>query len=87
MGVEPTTLAAKDRINGFEGREGHRTLFASVGLEGASAAAIIRRNGRRTWRGSRSDGAGMNDPDCRIDSRGRYRKDDGFAGDWPVRSR
>ena len=30
MGVEPTTLAAKDRINGFEGREGHRTPFASA---------------------------------------------------------
>ena len=29
MGVEPTILAAKDRINGFEGHEGHRTLFAS----------------------------------------------------------
>jgi hypothetical protein len=30
VGVEPTILAAKDRINGFEGHEGHRTLFASV---------------------------------------------------------
>ena len=30
MGVEPTTLPAKDRINGFEGHEDHRTLFASV---------------------------------------------------------
>jgi hypothetical protein len=30
VGVEPTTLAAKDRINGFEGREGHRTPFASA---------------------------------------------------------
>ncbi len=30
MGVEPTTLAAKDRINGFEGHEDHRTPFASV---------------------------------------------------------
>ena len=29
MGVEPTILAAKDRINGFEGHEGHRTPFAS----------------------------------------------------------
>lgn len=29
MGVEPTILAAKDRINGFEGHEDHRTLFAS----------------------------------------------------------
>ena len=30
MGVEPTIRAAKDRIAGFEGREGHRTPFASV---------------------------------------------------------
>jgi hypothetical protein len=30
VGVEPTILAAKDRINGFEGHEDHRTLFASV---------------------------------------------------------
>ena len=30
MGVEPTTLAAKDRINGFEGHEDHRTSFASA---------------------------------------------------------
>lgn len=30
MGVEPTILAAKDRINGFEGHEDHRTLFASI---------------------------------------------------------
>ena len=31
VGVEPTILAAKDRINGFEGHEGHRTPFASDG--------------------------------------------------------
>jgi hypothetical protein len=30
VGVEPTIPAAKDRINGFEGHEDHRTLFASV---------------------------------------------------------
>jgi len=30
VGVEPTIRAAKDRIAGFEGREGHRTPFASV---------------------------------------------------------
>jgi hypothetical protein len=30
VGVEPTTLAAGDRINGFEGHEGHRTPFASA---------------------------------------------------------
>ena len=29
VGVEPTILAAEDRINGFEGHEGHRTPFAS----------------------------------------------------------
>ena len=29
VGVEPTILAAEDRINGFEGHEDHRTLFAS----------------------------------------------------------
>jgi hypothetical protein len=30
VGVEPTIRSAKDRIDGFEGREDHRTLFASV---------------------------------------------------------
>jgi len=30
VGVEPTIRPAKDRIAGFEGRERHRTLFASV---------------------------------------------------------
>jgi hypothetical protein len=30
VGVEPTILAAKDRINGFEGHEDHRTPFASI---------------------------------------------------------
>jgi hypothetical protein len=34
VGVEPTILAAKDRINGFEGHEDHRTSFASVGIIG-----------------------------------------------------
>ena len=29
VGVEPTIRPAKGRIAGFEGREGHRTLFAS----------------------------------------------------------
>src|SRR5260370_35744788 len=29
VGVEPTIRPAKDRITGFEGRESHRTLFAS----------------------------------------------------------
>ena len=31
MGVEPTTRLAKRRVAGFEGREGHRTNFASAG--------------------------------------------------------
>jgi hypothetical protein len=31
VGVEPTIRPAKDRITGFEGRERHRTLFASGG--------------------------------------------------------
>ena len=30
VGVEPTIRPARDRIAGFEGRERHRTLFASV---------------------------------------------------------
>ena len=30
MGVEPTILAAKDRINGFEGHEDHRAPGASA---------------------------------------------------------
>src|SRR5216110_2915595 len=30
VGVEPTIRPAKDRIAGFEGRESHRTLFAST---------------------------------------------------------
>ncbi len=30
VGVEPTILAAKDRIHGFEGHEDHRTPFAPV---------------------------------------------------------
>ena len=29
VGVEPTIRPAKDRITGFEGRERHRTIFAS----------------------------------------------------------
>ena len=32
VGVEPTIRPAKDRIAGFEGREGHRTPFASTGI-------------------------------------------------------
>ena len=39
MGVEPTILAAKDRINGFEGHEDHRTSFASVWIIGMRGGA------------------------------------------------
>jgi hypothetical protein len=37
VGVEPTIRPAKDRIAGFEGREDHRTPFASVGSIGSGA--------------------------------------------------
>lgn len=30
MGVEPIIRSAKERIAGFEGRENHRTFFASA---------------------------------------------------------
>ncbi len=30
MGVEPTIRSAKGRIGGFEGRDSHRTVFASA---------------------------------------------------------
>jgi hypothetical protein len=30
VGVEPTIRSAKGRISGFEGRDSHRTIFASV---------------------------------------------------------
>ena len=33
MGVEPTIRSAKGRISGFEGRDSHRTIFASGGLK------------------------------------------------------
>ena len=32
MGVEPTIRLAKSRIAGFEGRDSHRTIFASNGI-------------------------------------------------------
>jgi hypothetical protein len=37
VGVEPTIRPAKDRIAGFEGREDHRTPFASVESIGSGA--------------------------------------------------
>jgi len=30
VGVEPTIRSAKGRIGGFEGRDSHRTIFASA---------------------------------------------------------
>jgi hypothetical protein len=39
VGVEPTTLAAKASVNGFEGHEDHRTLFASSELHDALGCA------------------------------------------------
>jgi len=36
VGVEPTIRSAKDRIAGFEGREGHRTPFASAAIIGSA---------------------------------------------------
>jgi hypothetical protein len=30
VGVEPTIRSAKGRISGFEGRDSHRTIFASA---------------------------------------------------------
>ena len=40
VGVEPTIRPAKDRIAGFEGREGHRTLFASERIIDAGREGI-----------------------------------------------
>src|SRR5580698_1916121 len=40
VGVEPTILAAKDRINGFEGHEDHRTSFASASIIGTSTGGF-----------------------------------------------
>jgi hypothetical protein len=40
VGVEPTILAAKDRINGFEGHEGHRTSFASASIIGTTTGGF-----------------------------------------------
>jgi len=40
VGVEPTILAAKDRINGFEGHENHRIPFASATIIGMAMCAF-----------------------------------------------
>jgi hypothetical protein len=40
VGVEPTILAAKDRINGFEGHEDHRTSFASASIIGTTTGGF-----------------------------------------------
>ena len=46
VGVEPTIRPAKDRIAGFEDREGHRTPFASTESIGVRRAGIqLRRLG------------------------------------------
>ena len=45
MGVEPTILAAKDRINGFEGHEGHRTPFASELERTGLRSTLLQRTG------------------------------------------
>ena len=41
VGVEPTTRLAKSRIAGFEGREGHRTPFASAGCKTFSLQSLV----------------------------------------------
>jgi hypothetical protein len=41
VGVEPTTLAAKDRINGFEGHEDHRTSFASTACINIGTGSLV----------------------------------------------
>jgi|SRR5579872_80795 len=47
VGVEPTIRPAKDRIAGFEGREDHRTPFASGESIGSGANGFNR--GRRSF--------------------------------------
>ena len=42
VGVEPTIRLAKSRIAGFEGREGHRTPFASLGNMSARSIEVRR---------------------------------------------
>src|SRR5712692_6976312 len=46
VGVEPTIRPAKGRIASFEGREGHRTLFASARIIEAGGAGF-NHDGRR----------------------------------------
>ena len=52
VGVEPTIRAAKDRIAGFEGREGHRTPFASAVMQGHQTTKFMghRQTGRFAFR-------------------------------------
>ncbi len=45
MEVESTTRSAKERVAGFEGREGHRTPFAPVG--GKDLRLQVSWNGRK----------------------------------------
>src|SRR4029077_16720778 len=44
VGVEPTIRPAKDRIAGFEGREDHRTPFASIESIESGANSFNRRS-------------------------------------------
>jgi hypothetical protein len=46
VGVEPTILAAEDRINGFEGHEGHRTPFASAVSNNIKTDSLLQIDGR-----------------------------------------
>ena len=60
MGVEPTILAAKDRINGFEGHEDHRTPFASEVSNSIKARNLLQIRGRDllgSWLGGSSGGS------------------------------
>src|ERR1700681_1507055 len=70
VGVEPTIRPAKDRIAGFEGRESHRTLFAS-------ASSIVERFPVSQGK-LRCNGTPLRQPDGCGSTRQRDRK----ARDW-----
>src|SRR6266436_3512976 len=70
VGVEPTIRPAKDRIAGFEGRESHRTLFAS-------ASSIVERFPVSQGK-LRRDGT----PLRQLDGCGSTRQRDRKARDW-----
>jgi hypothetical protein len=50
VGVEPTTRLAKSRITGFEDREDHRTLFASVGCKTFRVRSLVNVRNLRDFR-------------------------------------